>query len=122
VRDEQISQVVGSSAVAFGVLGMLLPRLLAKLLGTTTDTGEFVYLMRLAGAGNLGLGVNLLTASSEDRRRLLGIASAVDGLCCLFAVGAGFSGALSKRTGAMLAITTGSVAVTAAMPLLGSKS
>lgn len=120
MTDDRVGQVVGGSAVAFGALAILCPRLLARLFGVRTDTGEFVYLTRFSGAGNVGLGINLLTARSDDRKRSLAVATAVDGLCCLFAVSAGLSGSLSPPTAVMMALTTGSVAATAAMPLVGS--
>jgi hypothetical protein len=110
-----LAQVVGGSSVGFGALGLLFPRALGKIFGVSLESGEFDYVMRLAGAGNLGVGTNLVLAGEDERQRLLAIAAAVDGLSALFAIGAGVSGSLSKRTSVLLTLTT---AGTAALSIL----
>jgi hypothetical protein len=110
VKNDQLAQVVGGSAIGFGALGLLLPRGLGKAFGVSLDSGEFVYVMRLAGAGNLGLGINMVLAGEDERQRLLAISAAVDALSALFALAAGVSGSLSKRTSVLLTLTTASVA------------
>lgn len=110
MKNDQLTQVIGGSAVGFGVFGLLFPRGLAKAFGVSLASGEFVYVMRLAGAGNLGLGINMVLAGEAERERLLAVSAAVDGLSALFAAAAGVSGSLSKRTSLLLTLTTSSVA------------
>jgi hypothetical protein len=110
VKKDQLVKVVGGSAVGFGLLGILVPRSLAKVFGVSFAKGEFVYVMRLAGAGNLGLGINMVLAREEDRQRLLTVSAAVDGLSAIFAAVAGVSWSLSKRSSILLTLTTSGVA------------
>jgi hypothetical protein len=110
MENDRLAQIVGGSAVGFGVLGLFVPRGLAKVFGVSLDSGEFVYVMRLAGAGNVGLGINMIMAREDERQRLLGVSAAVDGISALFAIGAGVSGSMSRRTSMLLALTTASVA------------
>jgi hypothetical protein len=110
MKNDQLAQVVGGSAVGFGALGLLFPRALAKVFGVSVANGEFTYVMRLAGAGNLGLGINMVLAGEEERKRLLAVSAAVDGISAVFAMAAGVSGSLSKRTSILLTLTTASVA------------
>jgi hypothetical protein len=120
VRENGISHAVGGSAVGFGVLGLLAPRLLSKLFDVKTDSGEFKYLVRLAGSESLGLGINLLSARGDARRRALVIATVVDASSCALAIAAGVSGDLPKWTAFRLALVTGAVAVTAAIRVVKS--
>jgi hypothetical protein len=110
MKNDQLTQVIGGSAVGFGVFGLLFPRGLAKVFGVSLASGEFLYVMRLAGAGNLGMGINMVLAGEAERERLLAISVAVDGLSALFAAAAGVSGSLPKRTSVYLTLTTSSVA------------
>jgi hypothetical protein len=110
MKDDQLTQVIGGSAVGFGVFGLVFPRGLAKVFGVSLTSGEFVYIMRLVGAGNLGLGTNMVLAGEDERDRLLAVSVAVDGLSALFAAAAGVSGSLSKRTSVLLTLTTSSAA------------
>ena len=121
MTDDRLTQAVGTAAIGFGVVGLLAPRLLAKAFGFRTDTGELAYLMRIAAAEDFGAGVNLLLTRTEDRTRPLAIAAAVDATCCLLALTAGRSGALTRRTAAMMAGTTAGVAATACLPILRAR-
>jgi hypothetical protein len=110
MKDARLAQMVGGSAIGFGTLGLLFPRRLATAFGVNLDSGESDYIMRLAGAGNLGLGINMVLAGEDERRRLLVISAVVDGISALFATSAGVSGSLPKRTSVFLTLTTASVA------------
>jgi hypothetical protein len=121
MNNDQLTRLVGGSAVGFGALGLLYPRGLAKVFGVSLDSGEFVYVMRLAGAGNLGLGVNTVLAGEDERQRLLAISAAVDGLSALFALGGGVSGSLSKRTSSLLTLTTAGVSVLSVLSIRSAK-
>ena len=121
MTDDPLVQAVGAAAIGFGVAGLLAPRLLAKAFGFRTDTGELEYLMRIAAVEDFGVGINLLLARTEDCTRPLAIAGAVDATCCLLALAAGRSGALTRRSVAMMAGTTAGVAVTAAMATLRAR-
>ena len=122
VNDEQIAKVVGGAAVTTGVLGLLFARTTLRLFGVRGAGGELAFMTRFASVGNVALGVNLLTAEPERQRKLLVLAAVTDGLDCLLAIGAGLSGGLSKRTAALLALSTGSVAALAGLPLLSSST
>jgi hypothetical protein len=91
-----------------------------KAFGVETDTGELIFLMRVAGAEILGLGAHLLSTGPGQVERSLTIAAAVDGLSCLLAIAAGLSGSLSKRSAFMLAITTGSLQPSRRSPSSGT--
>jgi hypothetical protein len=122
MRTDRVRQIVGLSAVGFGVLGSLSPQLLARTFGMRTDTAEFNFVMRLAGIEDLGLGINLLLANTDEVPRLLALAAAIDGGACLAAIGGGLAGRLPKRTAIVLAATMGGAALLAASPLIRTGS
>ena len=70
MKDDQLTLVIGGSALGFGVFGLIFPRGLAKVFGVSLTSGEFVYVMRLAGAGNLGLGINMVLAGENETRTI----------------------------------------------------
>jgi hypothetical protein len=115
MTDERIAQVVGASAIGFGVFATATPRPLSRLFGISDATSDLVYLLRFAGIESAALGVNLLSARDPSaRRRLLAMAAIVDGLDCVLSLRAG----LSRRTALLIGGSTGAVALAAAFPIV----
>jgi len=118
VDEEQIARGIGVSAIAFGALAVLTPRVLARTFGVRNINNEFVYMLRFAGVEDAGVGINLISAKDpESRRRLLMILVLVNGLNSVLAVPAG----LSRRTTALMVASNCVVAAVAALPVLRSR-
>jgi hypothetical protein len=111
--DKPIAQVIGASALGFGVLAAAAPRVMANVFGVAPNS-ETKFLLRVWGLGSAQAGLELVLADDQRvRTRLLAVAAVVDGVACAFALRAG----LPMRTTALVALTFGTVSAAAAAGL-----
>lgn len=111
--DKPIAQIIGASALGFGVLAAAAPRMMAKVFGVA-PTNEAKFLLRIWGLGSAQAGLELVAADDQRvRTRLLAVAAVVDGTACYFAL----RGGLPIRTTALVALTFGTVSAAAAAGL-----
>ena len=114
--DEPIAQVIGASALGFGALAAVAPKLMSKAFGVPSSN-EARFLLRIWGLGSAQAGLELVRADERlVRTRLLAVAAVVDGVACCFAL----RGGLPARTTALVALTFGTVSAAAAAGLAGS--
>lgn len=64
--------------IGIGAVSLLSPRLAARLFLLDPDERQVPYLSRVFGARELALGLVTLSATGEDRRRLVALGMAVD--------------------------------------------
>lgn len=114
---DTVRTAIGAGSLGFGVLASLSPSLLRRAYGDSASSGGALdYFGRTWGTRTAVLGALTLTASSpEERRRLAGLAAAMNALDSLAAFGArgmpGRTRVMAGLTSAGFAAASGYVAM-----------
>jgi hypothetical protein len=98
VTRDQARVALGAIRLTNGVLATLAPTVLMRRLGITRETNPAAtYVFRMFGIRTIFLGLDLLAADGEGRRRAIERAPAIHAVDALAALAAGASRQLSIR-------------------------
>ena len=113
---DSVSTAIGAGSLGFGVLATVSPKVLRRAYGDATSSGGALdYFGRAWGTRTAVLGALMLMASSDDeRRRLAGLAAAMNAIDSVAAFGArdmaGTTRVMAGLTSAGFAAAAGYVA------------
>ena len=107
IDTENLYQGLAWGAVGFGAAATLTPRVFEAVYGLE-DSGDLRVMTRLWGARTAMLGVALLGATGEERRRLTALATALNVADALITAGAGSE--VNKRSRILGSLTSAAFA------------
>lgn len=115
---KQSADALCAAAIGFGVVGLLAPRTLAKVIGVPAESGEVVASLRMIATRNIALGLVPRVVDVSDYGPFLTVAALMNGADSLLSFAAGASGKVNKRGAFTLSLLTAGLAAMAAMPVL----
>jgi hypothetical protein len=107
IDTENLYQGLAWGAIGFGAAATLVPRIFGGVYGLK-DSGDLRVMTRLWGTRTSLLGVLLLTATGEERKRLILLATALNVADALLVAGAGSE--VNKRSRVLGSLTSGAFA------------